>query len=88
MIDKQIKTVYVSGKIDPQKILEKISKEGVYVIIVWSNNGNNEQPSNQKVYLMEQCYASGYMNTPNGFSNPPRNYSPRYSFVYYKTKIK
>ncbi|CAH8254512.1 unnamed protein product [Arabidopsis lyrata] len=68
MIDKRSKTVYVSGKIDPQLILEKITKGGINVVLVWSNKGQNKQ--NRKEYLMEQCYASGYMNAPNGFSNP------------------
>ncbi|CAL9219470.1 hypothetical protein ARALYDRAFT_340541 [Arabidopsis lyrata subsp. lyrata] len=75
MIDKQSKTVYLSGKIDPQVILEKITKAGKKAVIVWSNNGQSKQPENRKDHLMEQCYASGYMNVPNGFSNyPPPNY--------------
>ncbi|KAG7575885.1 Heavy metal-associated domain superfamily [Arabidopsis thaliana x Arabidopsis arenosa] len=75
MIDKQSKTVYLSGKIDPKVILEKITKAGKKAVIVWSNNGQSRQPENRKDHLMEQCYASGYMNVPYGFSNyPPPNY--------------
>ncbi|XP_010488381.1 PREDICTED: uncharacterized protein LOC104766236 [Camelina sativa] len=66
MIDKRSKTVYVSGKVDPQIILEKITKAGKNAVIIWSSSGTNKQPENR---------TSGYMNAPNGFSNyPPPNY--------------
>ncbi|KAL1188623.1 Heavy metal-associated isoprenylated plant protein 33 [Cardamine amara subsp. amara] len=73
MIDKRSKTIYVSGKIDPQIILEKIIKSGKNAIIVWSNNGQNKPPENRKDNLMEQYYhvSPGLMNVPNGFSNYP-----------------
>ncbi|EOA37446.1 hypothetical protein CARUB_v10011534mg, partial [Capsella rubella] len=75
MIDKRSKTVYVTGKVDPQVILEKITKAGNNVVIVWSNDGRNKQPKNRKDHSMEQCYASGYINVPNGYSNyPPPDY--------------
>ncbi|XP_019091530.1 PREDICTED: uncharacterized protein LOC109128861 [Camelina sativa] len=74
MIDKRSKTVYVSGKIDRQIILEKITKAGKNAVIIGTNCGTNKQPENRKDLLMEQ-YTSGYMNAPNGFSNyPPPNY--------------
>ncbi|ANM64318.1 hydroxyproline-rich glycoprotein family protein [Arabidopsis thaliana] len=73
MIDKQSKTVYLSGKVDPQIILEKITKAGKKAVILWSNNGQSKQPENRKDHLMEQRYASGHINVPDGFSNyhPP-----------------
>lgn len=87
MIDKRSKTVYVSGKIDPQIILEKITKSGKNAVIVWSNNGQSKPPENRKDNLMEQCHMSGLINVPNGFSNYPppgwMNYQPQPHYQHF-----
>ncbi|EOA39131.1 hypothetical protein CARUB_v10012053mg [Capsella rubella] len=76
MIDKRSKTVYISGKFNPQIVVEKITKAGNNAVIVWSKCEPDKQPENRKDRYMEQCYAPrGYMNPSLGYSNyPPPGY--------------
>ncbi|KFK35262.1 hypothetical protein AALP_AA5G262400 [Arabis alpina] len=77
-IDKRSKTVYICGKIDPQIILEKITKAGKKAEIIWTDDGRQKPPESQKDHLMQQRYPPGHMNGPNGFSNyhPQQCYYP------------
>ncbi|CAH2077456.1 unnamed protein product, partial [Thlaspi arvense] len=65
-IDKRSKTVYVYGKVDPQKILEKITKAGQKAEIIWSDDKSKKPVENRRNHFMEQ----EFMNAPpNGFSS-------------------
>ncbi|ESQ54151.1 hypothetical protein EUTSA_v10027550mg, partial [Eutrema salsugineum] len=78
-IDKRSKTVYLYGKIDPQKILEKITQAGKKAEIIWSNNECKKPTEDRRNQFMEQCsYPSGSINAPNAFFNHHQQQQQQY----------